>query len=144
MRILFDPFEELRRMQDRLNRLFEEFERTTRRFITTEEFVELPVDIIDEDDKIKVIADLPGFKKKDIGIHIENGYLVIRARRKEEKKEEGRGYIRQERRYGEIYRRIALPTEVNVEEVKATYNNGVLEVTLPKSEKAQKKTIKIE
>ncbi len=144
MRGLFDPFEELRRMQERFNRLFDEFERTTRFFVSPEELVDFPVDVIDEEDKIKVIADLPGFNKEDIELYVEDGYLVIKAQRKEEKEEKGKDYIRQERRYGEVYRRIPLPAEVKIEDVKAKYNNGVLEVVLPKTEKAQKKTIKIE
>jgi len=144
MRGLFDPFEELRRMQERFNRLFDEFERTTRFFVSPEELVDFSVDVIDEEDKIKVIADLPGFNKEDIELYVEDGYLVIKAQRKEEKEEKGKDYIRQERRYGEVYRRIPLPAEVKIEDVKAKYNNGVLEVVLPKTEKAQKKTIKIE
>lgn len=144
MRGLFDPFEELRRMQERFNRLFDEFERTTRFLVGPEELVDFPVDVIDEEDKIKVIADLPGFNKEDIELYVEDGYLVIKAQRREEVEEKGRDYIRQERRYGEVYRRIPLPAEVKIEDVKAKYNNGVLEVVLPKTEKAQKKTIKIE
>jgi HSP20 family protein len=136
-----DPFEELKRMQERLNRLFEEFER--RKFFARE-MIDFPVDVIDEDDKIRIIADLPGFRKEDIELTIENGYLVIKAERKEEKEEKGKGYLRQERKYGGVYRRISLPAEVKVDEIKASYNNGILEVTLPKAETAKKKTIKIE
>ena len=139
----FDPFEELRRMQERFNRLFDEFERTTRLF-AGEELVDFPVDVIDEEDKIKVIADLPGFNKEDIELYVEDGSLVIKAQRKEEIEEKGKGYIRQERRYGEVYRRIPLPAEVKIDDVKAKYNNGVLEVVLPKTEAAKKKVIKIE
>jgi len=141
---VFDLFEEMRRMQERMNRLFEEFDRFRlgSGVLTTERA--FAVDVIDEGDAIRVIADLPGFKKEDINLYIEDGSLVIRAERREEVEEKGRDYIRQERSYGEVYRKIALPTEVDVERVKASYNNGVLEVTLPKTEKAVKKTIKID
>ncbi len=145
MRRLLDPFEEIRRMQDRLNRLFEEFERFGRQIVPVEEYpATMPLDVIDEGDKVKVVADLPGFNKEDIQIYLEDGDLVIKAERKEEKEEKGRDFIRQERRYGEVYRRVTLPAEVEVEETKASYNNGVLEIVLPKTEKAQKKEIKIE
>ncbi|AEA46251.1 archaeal heat shock protein Hsp14 [Archaeoglobus veneficus] len=146
MRHFLDPFEELRRMHDRLNRMFEEFERFSRQFAPEELAVPaaMPVDVIDEGDKIKVVADLPGFNKEDIQIYVEDGDLVIRAERKEEKEERGKDFIRQERRYGEVYRRVSLPAEVKIEEAKASYNNGVLEIVLPKTEKAQKKEIKIE
>ncbi len=139
--MIFDPFEEIRRMQERLNKLFEEFERIGPRTIAVETF---PVDIIDEGDSIRVVADLPGFNKEDIEVWVEDGELVIRAVRKEEKEEKAENYIRRERKFGEVYRRIAIPTEVDVENIKAKYNNGVLEVIIPKTEKAKKKVIKVE
>ena len=144
----FDPFEELRRMQERMNRLFEEFERTSRAFVpgisSTFGAYAVPVDVIDEGDQIRVIADLPGFNKEDIQVYFEDGSLVIKAERKEEKEEKGRDYIMQERRYGEVYRKVSVPVDVDVEKVSAKYNNGILEIVLPKTEKAQKKVIKID
>uniref|UniRef100_A0A7C3UGZ0 Hsp20/alpha crystallin family protein n=1 Tax=Geoglobus ahangari TaxID=113653 RepID=A0A7C3UGZ0_9EURY len=135
---LFDPFEELRKMQERVARLLEEFDR----FTTTE--ITVPIDVIDEDDKIRVVADLPGFNKENIEVFIEDSDLIIRAHRKEEVKEKGKNYIRQERKYGEVYRRVALPVEVDVEKIKARYNNGVLEIELPKVAVRERKVIKIE
>ena len=79
--MIFDPFEEIKRMQERLNRIFEEFERISPKAIATTSF---PVDVIDEGDSIKVIADLPGFNKEDIEIWVEDGDLVLKALRKEE------------------------------------------------------------
>ncbi len=137
--MIFDPFEEIRRMQERLNRIFEEFERIGTRTIET-----FPVDIIDEGDNIRVVADLPGFRKDDIEIWVEDGELVIKAVRKEEREEKAENYLRRERRFGEVYRRIAIPAEVDVDKIKARYNNGVLEIILPKTEKAKKKVIKVE
>ncbi len=137
--MIFDPFEEIRRMQERLNRIFEEFERIGTRTIET-----FPVDIIDEGDNIRVVADLPGFRKDDIEIWVEDGELVIKAVRKEEREEKAENYLRRERRFGEVYRRITIPAEVDVDKIKARYNNGVLEIILPKTEKAKKKVIKVE
>jgi HSP20 family protein len=131
----FDPFEELRKMQERIGRLFEELEPAYT--------PSMPVDVIDEKDEISVIADLPGFEKEDIEVYIEDGTLVIRATRKEEVEEKKRNYIRQERMYGEIYRRIPLPVDIEVEKISARYNNGILEVILPKVGK-ERKTIKID
>ncbi len=138
--MIFDPFEEIRRIQERLNRLFEDFERVGPRTVR----IEMPVDVIDEGDQIRIVADLPGFNKEDIEVWVEDGDLVIKAERKEEKEERERNYIKRERRYGRIYRRIALPADVDVENVRASYNNGVLEVTIPKTEKAKRKVVKIE
>ncbi len=135
---MFDPFEEIRRMQERMSRLIEEFDK----FIYARESI--PVDIIDEGEKFRVVADLPGFNKEDIEIYIENGDLVVKAERREEKEEEGKNYIRQERSYGRIYRRITLPEEIDEEKISAKYNNGILEVILPKIGKEKRKVIKIE
>ncbi|MEM3698629.1 MAG: Hsp20/alpha crystallin family protein, partial [Archaeoglobaceae archaeon] len=99
-----DPFEDLRRTVERLNRmLFEGFE-PFREFRET-----TAVDVIDEGDKIKVLADLPGFKKEEIEVFFEGNDLVIRAESKEEEEEKGKDFIRRERRYGRVYRKVALP-----------------------------------
>ena len=140
MKVIFDPFEEIRRIQERLNRLFEDFERIGPRVIK----IEFPVDVIDEGDKVRVVADLPGFNKEDIEIWVEDGDLVIKAERKEEKEEREVNYLSRERRYGRVYRRVSLPSDVDVENIKASYNNGVLEIVIPKTEKAKRKVIKIE
>ncbi len=102
------------------------------------------VDVIDEGDSIRVVADRPGFNKDEIEIYIEDGRLVIKAEKKEEKEEKEKNYIMRERKYGEVYRKIMLPTEVDIEKAKANYNNGVLEIILPKTEKVARKTIKID
>ncbi|MET1123850.1 MAG: Hsp20/alpha crystallin family protein [Archaeoglobaceae archaeon] len=139
--MLFDPFEEIRRIQERMNRLFEEFER---RFPEVRETrFGIPVDVIDEGEKFRVIADLPGFNKEDIEVYFEDGDLVIKAERKVEEEEKGRDYLRRERRYGVFVRRVSIPVEVDVANVKARYNNGVLEVTIPKKVK-EKARIQIE
>lgn len=133
-----DPFEELRRTVERLNRMvlegfepFREFRETT------------AVDVIDEGDKIKVLADLPGFKKEEIEVFFEGNDLVIKAESKEEEEEKGKDFIRRERRYGRVYRKVALPEGVKLESAKASYRNGVLEVEIPK-EKAEKRIIPLE
>ncbi len=137
---IFDPFEELRRMQERMARILEEFDKFST--VTTE--ISVPVDVIDEEDKVRIVADLPGFNKEDIEIYLEDNDLIIKAERKEEVEEKGKNYIRQERRFGEIYRRISLPAEVDVDKIKARYNNGVLEIELPKTAAKERKIIKIE
>ena len=135
---IFDPFEELRRMQERMSRLLEEFDR-----FAFEREITAPLDVIDEGDRFRIVVDLPGFNKEDINVYVENGDLVIKAERKEEKEEEGRNFIRKERKYGEVYRRVSLPSEVDIDKISAKYNNGVLEIIIPKVEK-EKKVIKIE
>ncbi len=138
---VFDPFEELRRMQERISRLMDEFDRFTAS--GAERGLTAPVDVIDEGDRLRIVVDLPGFEKDDISVYVEDRDLVVKAERKEEKEEKGRSYIRKERSYGQVYRRIPLPSDIDEERIKARYNNGVLEVEISKEQKA-KKVIKID
>ncbi|MEE8167590.1 MAG: Hsp20/alpha crystallin family protein [Candidatus Hydrothermarchaeales archaeon] len=111
------------------------------------DFEEPLVDVIvDKKQKeVVVLVELLGTKKEDIKIHAIDGGIEISADRKEETEEarEEQGYIRRERRYSRFYRTIPLPATVDSTKAKATYNNGVLEITLPTEEVAMK-TIKVE
>lgn len=127
-----DPFEEFRRLQERLNRFLEAFGIPEFKEHLKEYRPWMPVDVIDEGDRIKVVADLPGFAKEDIEIYFEDGDLVIKAERKMELEEKNKDYIKRERRVGKFYRRISLPADINKDDVKAKYNNGVLEITVPR------------
>ncbi len=92
------------------------------------------VDIIDHDKEIEVQAALPGVKKEDVDISIHNQLLTIKASQKtekEEKKDEGR-YFRREISSGEFQRTVALPDSVDSENVKASFENGILKVLIPK------------
>lgn len=131
-----DPFEELRRTLDRLNKMFLEGIEPFRDFGTA-------VDIMDEGDKVKVVADLPGFEKEEIEVFFEGNNLVIKAESKKESEEKKRDFIRKERRYGRVYRKIALPEGINTDSARASYKNGVLEITIPK-EVGEKKIIPLE
>ncbi|MFO7967325.1 MAG: Hsp20/alpha crystallin family protein [Archaeoglobaceae archaeon] len=142
MKRWFDPFEELKRLQSRLDDIFGEIE--GQKALLPAEMRSFPIDVLDEPDKIKIVAELPGFKKEDIETAIEDSYLVIKAEKKEEKEEKEKDYFRRERKYGEFRRRIQIPTDIKMDQISATYNDGVLEVVLPKAEPAKKKQINIE
>jgi HSP20 family protein len=101
------------------------------------------VDMVDEKDEIVVKADLPGLDQKDIEVTVQDGTLMIRGERKEEKEEKKEGYYYAERSYGAFVRSLALPKGVDAEKVKATFSKGVLEVRLPKAKEAKGKTIEV-
>ena len=102
------------------------------------------VDIVEEEKAYKLHADLPGLDKKDINITLENGVLTIKGEKKEEKRESKTDrYYHYERRYGAFQRSFSLPDHVDNKHVDANYKNGVLEITLKKSEKAQPKAIEV-
>jgi len=97
------------------------------------------MEITEKNEALVVTAELPGISNKDVEITLEDGVLSIRGEKKEEKKEgepESR-YHMWERRYGSFQRAFTLPKAVDPEKIKAQFENGVLTITLPKSEKAK-------
>lgn len=126
----WDPFEEIRRTQERLNQLFEDF-------MPMEEWgggkVYTPaIDIKEEDDKLVVTTDLPGINKEDVQINLKEDILEIGAKTGKEKETEEEGYLRRERAYTQFYRAVRLPASVKEEGSTAKMENGVLTITLPK------------
>ena len=106
---------------------------------------EFPSVNISEDDKyITVEAEVPGMKPEDLDISMHNNNLIIQGEKKFEDEENRDSYHRIERSYGSFYRTIPLPTEVDDNNVKANYKNGILNITLPKSEQSRSKKIHIE
>jgi HSP20 family protein len=102
------------------------------------------VDIEEDDDKYTIKADLPGVDKKDIEVKFESGVLSIRGEKQTEI-ESGKGTRRHrtERFHGSFARSFALPDAVKVDDVDATYKDGVLSMTIPKEEKAKPKAVNI-
>lgn len=101
------------------------------------------VDIKEEEDRFVIYADLPGVDPDDIEITMEQGVLTLKGERSEETKEEREGYKRVERVNGSFYRRFSLPDIADAERIEAKGKNGVLEITLPKQEKAKPKRITV-
>jgi HSP20 family protein len=100
------------------------------------------VDIIDHDNEIEVQAALPGVKKEDLEVTINNQSISIRAVTREEKKEEGK-YFRREISRGEFQRTLSLPDNVDNDNAKASFKDGLLKITIPKTEKSRRKSIEI-
>jgi len=138
-----EPFTSL---QQEMNRLFDEFSRSFGLATTEEGFgVFAPMVNVSEDEaSVVVSAELPGLEEKDIEVSVADDVLTIRGEKKEEKEDKGKNYFRMERHYGEFRREIPLPSEVEVDKVEASFKNGVLKVTLPKSKKARTEVRKIE
>ena len=90
------------------------------------------MDLKEQGENLILHAELPGCKKEDISIELNNGILTVSGEKKEEKKEENDKYHRIERTFGRFSRSMAVPKEVTEDKIKASYDNGVLEVTIPK------------
>jgi HSP20 family protein len=106
---------------------------------------EFRVDVREHDDEVIVVADLPGVEKNDVSLQILNPRnLEISCERKGEKEEKSEGYYVRERMYGSMRRIVTLPADVTVEDAKASFTNGVLEVRLNKTKISPKSRIEIE
>jgi len=101
------------------------------------------VDVYEDKENLQVTAELPGLKKEDIEISLQDGYLTLGGERKHEEKRKDAEVYRSERWVGRFHRSISLPCSVDAEKIKATYNDGVLTVVLPKAEEAKPKQIPI-
>ncbi len=137
----FDPFRDLRNMEDTMNRLWRGFGTTTTR--EGAEDWNIAIDVVQKADEIVVNASLPGVKPEDIDLTIEDNVLTLKAERQAEHREEDSRYLIQERSYGRYYRALRLPDTVDVNKVKSTYDNGVLAISLPKAEEKKPKQIKV-
>lgn len=101
-------------------------------------------DVVETEREIRVVTEMPGLKRDHIEIDVENNVLTIRGEKREERTEgEGQKYHLAERRYGVFTRSFVLPRDVNADAIQAAFEDGVLTVTIPKSEKARRRRIEV-
>lgn len=136
-------FGRLSNLREEIDRLFEaplaELARTSQLFSGWTP----ALDVFEDQDSLVVKAEVPGMKKEDIEISLHDGSLSISGERKGESKSEDTEVYRAERFFGRFQRTVMLPTPVNAEKVKAQYKDGILTVTLPKTEEAKPKHIDV-
>lgn len=101
------------------------------------------VDLVEKEDRYLVTAELPGIDEKDVDVKIADNILTIKGEKKEEREEREKGRYLSERRYGAFTRSFQLPTGVDEAKIEATFEKGVLTVTLPKTAEAKAKEKKI-
>ena len=141
--IKYDPFREMRSLQDEVNRLFaSSFSRGDDNELMRGAWSP-QVDIFENKDQIVLEAELPGMKPEDVNISIENNVLTLHGERKFEKKDEKDNFHRVERAYGSFTRSFTLPPTVSSENAQAEFENGVLRLTLAKREEAKPRRIEI-
>lgn len=142
--IKYDPFRELKSLQDEMTRLFTgnlpgSFNR--------EEMLNGAwsprVDIYEDKDRLILEAELPGMKREDFDISVENNVITLKGERKFEMKKEGDNYHRVERSYGSFTRSFTLPQTVTPEGATADFDNGVLCISLPKREETRARKIEV-
>ena len=142
--VRWEPFRELATIQNEMNRLFNTaFDAppggnggTARRWVPA-------MDLVETDDHFVLRADLPGLSQDDVNIEVEDRVLTVSGERRAEHESKSEGYHRVERAFGSFSRSLTLPKGVDPEAVTASFENGVLEVRIPKPEERKPRRIEI-
>ena len=142
--IRWEPVRELNTIQSEMNRLFNSFFESSspangtslRRWIPAMDLVETEADFV-------LRADLPGLTENDVNIELEDNVLTISGERKSQHEERKEGYYRVERGFGAFQRSLTLPEGVDPEGIRASFENGVLEVRVPKPEQRKPRKVTI-
>jgi HSP20 family protein len=137
----WDPFRDMSVLQDRINRVFNEHLTREGEAATARTWAPV-VDIMETEADLVVQAELPGMKMSDIEVEVTSESLVIRGERKADESAKDK-YIRVERPFGPFQRSFTIGVPVQPDKVKATYREGILQVTIPKAEEVKPKKIEI-
>jgi len=100
-------------------------------------------DIVENEKEYIVSAELPGMEVKDIDVTLSNGILIVKGEKKQEHEDKGEDYHRIERRYGSFHRSFRIPGKIKTDGVDANYKDGILKLTLPKTEESATKKIEV-
>ena len=139
----WDPFHEVDGLMDRYARSLD-WPLNEGHRLRTRDFDWAPkADISETDGKFCITAELPGLKRDDVQINIEDHVLCIKGESKQEQEEESEAFHRIERQYGHFTRSFSLPENVDEEHIAANFNDGLLTLTIPKTEKEKAKSIEI-
>lgn len=139
----WDPFDDMLSLRDAMDRLLQEsFVRPAGSLFSAGRG-SLPLDLSENENSYTVHATMPGVNPDDVQINIHGNTLTIHGEGRREENQEGQNYLMHERRAVSFHRSVTLPGPVNADQAEARYDNGVLTLTLPKSESAQPRQIKV-
>ena len=142
--VRWEPFDGLTRFQSRINELFDEtFGRSRTSPTSATGLWYPPVDILESKDSYLIRAELPGMKKENVNLEVQEGTLTLSGERKFDEPASGVEYHRVERVTGKFSRSFYLPQTIKQDSIKATFKDGILEVHVPKTDAAKPKQIAI-
>ena len=140
--VKFTPTRELSNIDKKMRKFFEDFDTPFsmdwgwKNFNNSNVFTPR-VDVTEDNDNLYVSAELPGIDKKEVKVSVVGDVLTISGEKKTEQRDEKKNYYRIERSYGSFSRSFTLPAEISVDKINAEFKDGVLHVTLPKTEEAK-------
>ena len=140
--IKWDPWRDIDDMFDRYTRQVGLPRSGSQEVVTTGDWTPR-VDIAETDKEFVIKAEIPEVKKEDVKVTVDSGVLTIRGERKQEKEEEGKKFHRVERRYGSFTRSFTLPDNIDENTIKASFNEGMLKLQIPKTEEVKPKAIEV-
>ncbi len=136
----WNPFREIAEMQRQLDRAFDDaWSQNDRRLAANQ----MPLDVAETESDYRVIANLPGLTVDDINVNFHDGVLTISGDVQDTRNEDGNNILVRERAFGKFSRRISLPMPVDVDAIGASYDNGVLTLTLPKADSVKPRQIEV-
>ena len=141
--IRWQPFRELMSLREAMDRLFEDSFVHPSRSWPELGGVQLAIDMYQTDEDVVVKASLPGLKPDEVDISVTGDTVTIKGEHKEEKEVKQEDYLYKERRYGAINRSVTIPVQVQADKAEAVFENGILTLTVPKSEEVKPKQIKV-
>jgi HSP20 family protein len=137
----WDPFNEFRQMQGRMNRLLRGFGASAEG--EDMETWSVPLDVMQQGDNFVVHASMPGVKPDEIKVTIEDNVLTIRGQTASEFERQEGNYLMRERRSGSFHRALRLPDTVDIDQAQTSHDNGVLTITIPKAESKKARELKV-
>ena len=143
--VRWDPFRNMSTLQDRINRIFEEASSRSQDYdveVSKCDWRPL-VDIYDTEKSIMINAELPGLSKEDITLDVKENILTLKGERKFDSEVKDESYYRRERFFGAFERAFTLPSTIDPEKITANFNNGILQIEIPKPEEKKPKQISI-
>ncbi|KPJ74680.1 MAG: hypothetical protein AMJ54_16790 [Deltaproteobacteria bacterium SG8_13] len=139
----WDPFREMEDMFDRYSRALSFPRRGSQEVMATGDWAPR-VDIAETDREFTIKAEIPDVRKEDVKVTVDNGILTIKGERKQEKEEKNKKYHRVERWYGSFTRSFTLPDNVDESKITAAFKDGMLNLTIPKTEASKPKAIEVQ
>ena len=138
------PIQDLFSIHNEMNRLFDNWYRPARYRAESENLDWMPVvDILEANEHVEIRAEIPGLSEKEVQVSVTDDVLTLKGEKTQESEDKAQKYHRVERSYGRFQRSFTLPANLNPEDIKAKFANGVLTVSIPKTKAVQPKEIQI-